>query len=249
MTTELVPEHFLALWRRASGDYPPHPLQVTPQLDDRDDLARTINELERVFDEQKYEYFRLAARVLAEPEVYIEVFGEVLDQQVRVCAAQLGQYAAIAAEVVSGDGPRILLGVGGLSQFPERVIGSLPANAGGSRVFAPVSDDPSSGDEVPRNVLRDPWAAPEPASLQKAYERGRIGEGNITVYRGPRVGRKHLLGRLSWVDLNRDGRYLVTTRSRGEVRPGGPEVLARELGTLVAEGVQDFRDEEERGGW
>ncbi|NLG56311.1 MAG: hypothetical protein GX542_11820 [Rhodococcus sp.] len=241
---KLYPEQFLAFWELTDHDAPPYPIKAIGRHDDSQLLIQERAQLRRELQADNND-ITIAMRVLANPEVYVEITGTVQDTNVRIAAGVLTDRIAIASEIVHDGHNVVALGLAGTRGLSQRLVGAIPANAGGTRTFAPVSAAPSIdvGGE-PDSYMTSVWGDDRPAAgFADACAASGVGGGSVEVFRGPRLGREHKVGRVGWVDLGGDGRYISGPYNVGTINSGGPEAFTTAVQTLIAEALEEHRSE------
>lgn len=213
----MTPDQFAMAWSRTDGDRIPYPLAVRLSARDTAERAAQLPALtdwcERTLDAD----LEAALRVLARPDVCVEVFGERTGEDgvtkpVRVLGAASGNVAVVASQRPGSErdrGAELTVIAGGATSLPGRVVSMLPGCPAGTgpRLNAPLS----RVIEDSRNLVTMPVAGPtEPTRIRKLLRQRRDGIGQIVVS----VRRDEELdpfGVLCWVDVAEDGRYLVRT--------------------------------------
>lgn len=213
-------EQFGALWDDTGQDRQPYPLALIS-------TARTYNafefqqrEIREAFAGDDRQDVRLAVRILAEPEVFVEISGLTYEKKpIRVVGAQLQRWCAIAVQepgpTPTGGGD-VVLGSGIRQDLAALLIGQIPQNAAGKRAFA-RNDEPEE-DFFSQSILRSANAAPAAPKLEHAMRGGFAGRGTVRVFHGPRHVRGEL-GAARWIDIAGDGRYVIGPRDMKRLYP------------------------------
>ncbi|AOW92561.1 secretion protein [Rhodococcus sp. WMMA185] len=240
---QLRGEQFGALWAATGHDRPPFPFSLISPARTYNAFEHEQNQIREAFAADDRQNVRAAVNVLAEPEVFVEVVGQTVDEApIRIIGAQLQRWCAIAVQqpgatpAVGGD---VVLGAGITDDLASLLIGLIPQNAAGRRTFA-RRDEPEP-DYFSQGVLRSAGAASAAPKLENAMRKAYAGSGTIRVLQGPR----HVRGELStmrWIDIAGDGRYLVGPRDPNAAAAAGPELLVRTLTSLIGEGLRMQRE-------
>lgn len=240
---QLGAAHFGALWYETGLDRYPFPFDIASGFEWQVDAERYEREVRAAFAGPEHERLHAAVRVLAHPDVHVAVTGRTVDGvRIRVIAAQADRFAAIAVQRPGTDdahGGDVVLGFGSVDRLAGAIIGVLPQNAGGHKEFQRSSAESSSGS---LGFLTSASATRPAPRLEQELAAGHAGHGAVRVWAGPRYGRQLEVGRLRWIDIAGDGRYLIGPGDRDRARPGGPDRLTTALGKLVQIGLDDTRD-------
>ncbi|MEU4316605.1 ESX secretion-associated protein EspG [Nocardia sp. NPDC024068] len=237
MTWTLGPDQFALAWDRTVGDRIPYPLAVRLSARDSVERGAQLPGLRAWCDTTLDADLEAALRVLAAPEVSVEVFGQDGDgaTTVRILGASAGRIAVVAAQ---GPGPlpdrggELRIGATAAASLPGRVIAALPpAPPGtGERLRAPRSEVVLDG----RDRVTVPVSGPTvPSRMRRRLKQRRSGIGQIvvSVRRGAEV---KPFGVLCWIDIADDGRYTVHTGRDVEIAPVGAEAFTNSLRPMVA---------------
>lgn len=236
-------EQFGALWHDTGQDRQPYPLALISS-------ARTYNafefqqrEIREAFAADDRQDVRLAVRILAEPEVFVEISGQTYEKKpIRVIGAQLQRWCAIAVQepgTTPAGGGDVILGSGIRQDLAALMIGQIPQNAAGKRTFA-RNDEPEE-DYFSQSILRSAGAAPAPSKLEDAMRARFAGRGTIRAFQGPRHVRGEL-GTARWIDIAGDGRYVIGPRDMNAAVPADPQFLASAVASLINRGLREQRE-------
>lgn len=237
MTWTLGPDQFALAWDRTVGDRIPYPLAVRLSARDSVERGAQLPALREWCDTALDADLEAALRVLAAPEVSVEVVGQDGDgaPTVRVLGASAGRIAVVAAQ---GPGPlpdrggELRIGTTAAASLPGRVVAALPAAPAGTgeRLRAPRADVVLDG----RDRVTVPVSGPTvPSLLRRRLKLRRTGIGQIvvSVRRGAAVTP---FGVLCWIDIADDGRYTVHTGRDVDIAPVGAEAFTKSLRPMVA---------------
>ncbi|WP_072688858.1 ESX secretion-associated protein EspG [Rhodococcus marinonascens] len=236
-------EQFGALWAATGQDRQPFPFTLVSPARTYNAFEHEQQQIREAFAGEDRQNVRTAVRVLAEPEVFVEISGETVDEvPIRIIGAGLQRWCAVAVQrpgatpAVGGD---VILGAGITDDLASVLIGLIPQNAAGRRTFA-RRDEPEP-DYFSQGILRSAGAAPPARKLENAMRKGHAGSGTIRVLRGPRHVRGEL-GTMRWIDISGDGRYLIGPRDPNAAAAAGPELLVSALSAAIGEGLRLQRE-------
>ncbi|MGW4714982.1 ESX secretion-associated protein EspG [Nocardia sp. NPDC004260] len=257
----LTPDQFALAWSRTDGDRIPYPLAV--RLSARDTAERTaqLPALDRWCDQVLDADLEAALRILAQPDLRVEVFGqrdaapEPLSREhsgprppaidtgresearpIRILGAAAGNIAVVAAQrpgATPDRGGDVRLFAGSSKTLCPRIVSMLPENNPGMlpRLTAPLSQV----GEDSRNLVTVPVAGPSiPSRIRKLLRQPREGIGQMVVSARRGMGEPRPFGVLCWIDVVADGRYAVRTGTDVDVVAVTAERLAAQLRPLVA---------------
>lgn len=236
-------EQFGALWHDTGQDRQPYPFALISSARTYNAFEQQQREIREAFAGDDRQDVRMAVRILAEPEVFVEISGETYEKKpIRIIGAQLQRWCAIA---VQEPGPKpagggdVVLGSGIRQDLGALLIGQVPQNAAGKRTFA-RNDEPEE-DFYSQDILRSAGASPASPRLEDVLRAGYAGRGTIRVFRGPRYVRGEL-GSARWVDIAGDGRYVVGPRDKNAAVPADPGFLASAVDSLITRGLREQRE-------
>lgn len=217
MNWTLSPDQFALAWDRTDGDRIPYPLAVRLSARDTAERAAQLPALHQWCGDALDADLEAALRVLGNPDITVEVFGQCGDTAhapgpVRVLGAAAGDVAVVVAQRPGTEpdrGAELRIAVGGAATLAGRVVRALPTNAAGTaaRFTAPraqVTEDS-------RNLVTMPVAGPTVSTrIRRLLNQQRDGLGQIvvSVHAG---GTAQPFGVLCWIDVSGDGRYAVRT--------------------------------------
>lgn len=235
---------FGALWDGTGLDRYPFPFDIVSTFVTPDDAQRYEHDVRAAFAGPEHERLRAAVGVLAHPEVHVAVTGRTVDDAaLRVIGAQSGRFAAIAVQQPGADeehGGDVILGFGAAGQLGAQIVGVLPPNVGGHNEF---HRSPARSDDGPRGFLTTATATRSAPLLEQVLADRHAGNGAIRVKSGPRYGRQLEVGRLRWIDIAGDGRYVIGPRDPNRAVPTAPDRLTAALDRLVQVGLETARDD------
>lgn len=241
---------FGALWASYEEFHTPIPLFL-------DQCASTIDEHERVAaqvrgafagDEREREHVRDAVRILAQPQVYVEISGVREDgSSICVLGALSGNWAAIAVQRPVPAAGDVALRVCDARQLGYLRVGTLPHNAAGTVVFA--GRDELDPDRVAGSIMVNVSGRASKPRFEDAVSRALAGQGMVRVYAGSR-DRPELVGWLRWFDIAGVGRYCVSSRREDAAVPLGPEQFVGAMNAEIAAAISIVHSEDEyEGAW
>ncbi|MFB7875971.1 ESX secretion-associated protein EspG [Nocardia sp. NPDC056064] len=221
MNWHVTPDQFALAWARVDGDRIPYPLAVRASARDTVERAAQQPALDawcaRVLDAD----LSAALRVLADPEIRVEVCGRTT-VPVRMLGAVSADIAVLAVQEpgsAEDRGGTVHVQVGSTRRLAAQIFSRIPAQRPGSlpRLGAPVA----KVREDSRDLVTAPVAGPSDAArVRRLLQRPRTGIGQILVAAGRE---KDPSGVLSWIDVTGDGRYLVHTAHRVDITPATAE--------------------------
>ncbi|GEM35272.1 hypothetical protein NN3_62790 [Nocardia neocaledoniensis NBRC 108232] len=231
MNWHLTPDQFALAWARTDGDRIPYPLAVRASARDTAERAAKQPALDawcaRVLDAD----LSAALRVLAKPEIRVEVSGRA-PAPVRILGAVTGDVAVLAVQEpgsAEDRGGAVHVQVGSTKRFAAQVFSRLPAHPPGTGDRLSALADRVREDS--RDLVTAPVAGPSDAArIRRLLQRARTGIGQILVGAGTS---ESPTGVLSWIDVTGDGRYLVYAAHRVDIAPATPECAADWLRRLL----------------
>lgn len=249
----LTPDQFALAWSRTDGDRIPYPLAVRLSARDIGERAAQLPALERWCDQVLDADLEAALRVLAEPDLRVEVFGqrdaapredggprpatdtEPAVRPVRILGAAAGNIAVVAAQrpgATPDRGGEVRLFAGSSKSLCARIVSMLPENTPGTlpRLTAPLTQV----GEDSRNLVTVPVAGPStPSRIRKLLRQPREGIGQMVVSARRGAGELRPFGVLCWIDVVADGRYAVRTGADVDIVAVNAERFAAHLRPLV----------------
>ncbi|WP_069164052.1 ESX secretion-associated protein EspG [Nocardia altamirensis] len=243
MNWTLTPDQFALAWARTDGDRMPYPLAV--RLSARDSVERDaqLPALTAWCDQVLDADLEAALRVLAAPELRIEVYGErepgqepnAVVRPVRVLGAAAGNVAVVAAQrpgATPDRGGDIRLFVGSVKSLTARVVSMLPEYPPGTvpRLTAPLARVV----EDSRDLVTVPVAGPTvPARIRRLLRQPRDGIGQLVVSARQANGELRPFGVFCWIDVSDDGRYSVRTGANVDIVPVSAHGFIAQLRPMV----------------
>lgn len=217
MNWHLSPDQFALAWARTDGDRIPYPLAVRASARDSVERAAQQPALEAWCAAALDADLSAALRVLAKPEIRVEVSGHA-GEPVRMLGAVTGDVAVLAVQApgtAADRGGTVHVQVGGTKRFAAQVFTRMPAHPVGT---GPVLSAPAARvREDSRDLVTAPVAGPsEAARIRKLLQRPRCGIGQILVGTG---AEEAPAGVLSWIDVTGDGRYLIHAAHHVDITP------------------------------
>lgn len=257
----LTPDQFALAWSRTDGDRIPYPLAVRLSARDTTERIAQLPALERWCDQVLDADLEAALRILAQPDLRVEVFGQrdapdpaprdksgsgpptgtgpgprSATRPIRILGAAAGNIAVVAAQrsgETSDRGGDVRLFAGSSKTLCPRIVSMLPENSPGMlpRLTAPLSQV----GEDSRNLVTVPVAGPStPSRIRRLLRQPREGIGQMVVSARRGAGELRPFGVLCWIDVVADGRYAVRTGTDVDVVAVTAERLAAQLRPLVA---------------
>ncbi|MCQ4121998.1 ESX secretion-associated protein EspG [Rhodococcus tibetensis] len=201
---------FTALWAQTGQDRIPFPFRGASPLSDAVEFAAEQNRIRAEFDAPEHDNLAAALRVLAQPELRIEIsgsLGESNDNPIRLLGGMARGHAVAAqqhagAEVVIRRCEPYDLGRQLIAQLPDVDAGHAP------------------GVVFPREEMTGRAELSVRArAVTELLARRSTSQGTVLVIRGGRES-SHSVGGVAWRDLDADGRYLVWGDTTVAVEPG-----------------------------
>lgn len=240
---QLRGEQFGALWDASGQDRPPFPLSPTSPERTRDAFEYEQRRIQEAFAGEDRDNVRLAVRILAEPEVFVEIAGETVEKTpIRIIGAQLQRWCAIAVQKpgpTPAAGGDVVLGAGITADLAALLVGQVPQNAAGKRTFA--RNDVNEDDHFSGSILTSPSASGSAPRLEDAMRAGYAGRGTVRVCQGPRHTRAEL-GVIRWLDVAGDGRYMIGPRDPDAAVSADPQLVVQTLASLITRGLHAQRE-------
>ncbi|MCA2206226.1 ESX secretion-associated protein EspG [Nocardia rosealba] len=231
MNWHLTPDQFALAWARTDGDRIPYPLAVRASARDTAERAAARPALDAWCARTLDPDLSAALRVLAKPEIRVEVCGHA-PAPVRMLGAVAGDVAVLAVQspgIAADRGGDLHVQVGATKRFAPQVFSRMPRQPVGTgpRIAAPAA----RVREDSRDLVTVPVAGPSDAArIRKLLQRPRTGIGQILVAPG---ADEPATGVLSWIDVTGDGRYLVHSGHQVSVAPATPDTAADWLRRLL----------------
>ncbi|KQY38715.1 hypothetical protein ASD42_10170 [Nocardia sp. Root136] len=231
MNWHFTPDQFALTWARTDGDRIPYPLAVRASARDTVERAAQQPALEAWCARTLDADLAAALRVLAKPEIRVEVCGHA-PAPVRMLGAVTADVAVLAVQdpgTAPDRGGSVHVQVGSTKRLAAQVFSRLPAQPPGliPRITAPAT----RVEEDSRDLVTAPVAGPSDAArIRRLLQRPRSGIGQILVAAGsdPKP-----TGVLSWIDLTDDGRYLVHASRHIDITPATPDTAVEWLRRLL----------------
>lgn len=239
MKWKFTPDQFAHVWAQAGLDRIPYPLSVRPSAQTDNARAKHLRALGTWHAEFATPDVEVALRVLAAPVLRVEVFGLVgVDDSrpVRVLGAGVGDAVAVVSQVPGVNpevGGNITLTLGPPETSATRIVSALPINGAGreperSATLVEVQQDSKS------IVMSSPTVKSVAGQIRKVLNAPRNGIGQILITERADAAVPLPPTVLSWIDVARDGRYIVRTEDDVRVVPAPTAVLTDELRRLLA---------------
>ncbi|EOM78078.1 ESX secretion-associated protein EspG [Rhodococcus rhodnii] len=246
-------DQFAALWSETGLDESPYPLHLGVSAPTLDEHERLQQQIRAHFAGEAGDGVRDVIRVLATPEVFVEVSGiDASGSRIRVLGARNQQFGAVAVQFPGARddlGGEIRLRLIPGSAMGTAIAALLPPNAPGTRVFA-RNDEPEP-DYFSGRILQDVAAPARASRFEAAVRAGYAGAGTIRVATGPRYADSEVAW-LRWFDIAGDGRYVITSRDENAAKSARGEQVGKWCDRMMTQGIETFREarvESVRGGW
>ncbi|MFC4375338.1 ESX secretion-associated protein EspG [Nocardia halotolerans] len=230
MNWHLTPDQFALAWARTDGDRIPYPLAVRASARDSAERAAQQPALDAWCARTLDPDLSAALRVLAKPEIRVEVCGRS-GVPVRMLGAVAGDIAVLAVQEPGSTEDRggpLHVQVGATKRFAAQVFARMPGQPMGmaTRLAAPAA----RVREDSRDLVTAPVAGPSDAArIRRLLQRPRTGIGQILVT----GAEESPTGVLSWIDVTGDGRYLIHAAHQVSVTPATSEIATDWLRRLL----------------
>ncbi|QYB06353.1 ESX secretion-associated protein EspG [Rhodococcus sp. USK10] len=238
MNWRLTSAQFMCLWEATDLDRMPYPLKYRSAAATEDQYAIQQRELEQwrsALDEPK---LVAAIQALRNPQVSVTVLAPSpeLHSGIRRRGSIRGRVAVVAEQLRSEPGRgdiRIDAGAESVDGFTDRLLDDLPDCAPGRTPSLTAHPDDVQNRGTGTSVLQNARAS-DGTRLRGIVGRPRTGIGYICI-RGARSGLDEpVLGELTWIDVESDGRYLYHQDDRVHLRSATVRVVRDELSKRVA---------------
>ena len=238
MNWRLTSAQFMCLWEAPDLDRMPYPLQYRSAAATEDQYAVQQRELEQwrtALDEPK---LVAAIQALRDPQLSVTVLAPSpeLDSGLRRRGSIRGR-AAVVAEQLRGEPGRgdirIDAGTEGVDWLTTQLLKDLPGCAPGRTPSLTAHPDDLENRSSGASVLQSARAS-DGTLLRRIVGRPRTGIGYICI-RGARSGLDEpVLGELTWIDVEADGRYLYHQDDRVHLRSATVRLVRDELSKRVS---------------
>ncbi|NDV04447.1 ESX secretion-associated protein EspG [Rhodococcus sp. IEGM 248] len=238
MNWRLTSAQFMCLWEATDLDRMPYPLQYRSAAATENQYAVQQRELEQwrtALDEPK---LVAAIQALRDPQLSVTVLAPSpeLDSGLRRRGSIRGR-AAVVAEQLRGEPGRgdirIDAGTAGVDWLTTQLLKDLPGCAPGRTPSLTAHPDDLENRGSGTSVLQNARAS-DGTLLRRIVGRPRTGIGYICI-RGARNGLDEpVLGELTWIDVEADGRYLYHQDDRVHLRSATVRLVRDELSKRVS---------------
>jgi hypothetical protein len=244
----LSPDEFRHVWGETDLDTPPEPLEVWSSYRMRDEAERAHAAIRAQYPPGADVDLSAALRILAAPDTRVCVVGGRLDgvNAVRVVGAAVRHDAALAVQEpgpTPDHGGAVHLWLGKRASLAGMVAGAFPPAPGG-RVPALTAAARDLDDErrpvtvrvaaMPTRRQSDPAA-----EMRRLLAQPAVAQGAVRIETRRDAERPPAPVYLSWRDVARDGRYLISPNAH-EVRlvPGSRDGIAHYLDRYLNPALQ-----------
>ncbi|PBC56954.1 ESX secretion-associated protein EspG [Rhodococcus sp. ACPA1] len=238
MNWRLTSAQFMCHWEATDLDRMPYPLQYRSAAATEDQYAVQQRELERwrtALDEPK---LVAAIQALRDPQLSVTVLAPSpeLDSGLRRRGSIRGRVAVVAEQLRGAPGRgdiRIDAGTEGVDWLTTQLLKDLPGCAPGRTPSLTAHPDDLENRSSGASVLQSARAS-DGTLLRRIVGRPRTGIGYICI-RGARSGLDEpVLGELTWIDVEADGRYLYHQDDRVHLRSATVRLVRDELSKRVS---------------
>ncbi|MFC0447538.1 ESX secretion-associated protein EspG [Rhodococcus jostii] len=236
----LTSAQFMCLWEATDLDRMPYPLQYRSAAATEDEYAVQQRELEQwrtALDEPK---LVAAIQALRNPQLSITVLApSPEDSGLRLRGSIRGRVAVVAEQLRGAPGRgdiRIDAGAESVDWLATQLVKDLPDCPPGRTTSLTAHPDDVRTRNTGSSVLQNAQVS-DGTLLRRIVSRPRTGIGYICI-RGARSGLvEPVLGELTWIDVEGDGRYLYHQDDRVHLRSASARVVREELSTRVSAAV------------
>ncbi|NLU84349.1 ESX secretion-associated protein EspG [Rhodococcus sp. HNM0569] len=243
-------EQFAALWEGAGQDTQPYPFTLVSSASTRDEHEHRQNRIRSAFAGSDRDDVRAAVRILADPEVFVEISGVDVDgSPIRVVGAQLHRWCSVAVQqagLTADAGGDVVLGAGIAAGLAPLLVGVIPENDAGRITFARRDEDENHF--ASRSVLDCGWDRAPTPRFEDVMTVACAGRGQIKVFTAPRY-RSNEIGLVRWFDAAADGRYMIGPRDPAAAVPASPQLMVDTVTALVEQGLAERRERTEAQWW
>lgn len=238
MNWRLTSAQFMCLWEATDLDRMPYPLQYRSAAATADRYAvqqRELAQWRTALDEPK---LVAAIQALRDPQLSVTVLAPSpeLDSGLRRRGSIRGRVAVVAEQLRGEPGRgdiRIDAGTEGVDWLTTQLLKGLPDCAPGRTPSLTAHPDDLENRSSGTSVLQNARAS-DGTLLRGIVGRPRTGIGYICI-RGPRSGLDEpVLGELTWIDVEADGRYLYHQDDRVHLRSATVRLVRDELSKRVS---------------
>ncbi len=235
MTWSFTPDEFAHVWRETGSQEYPYPLRIVEPTRTAAEATRLRAAIEQRLPRGADPELSAALRLAAAPAARLVAIGGGESENGRI--RLLGTIAANRATLIVQQ-PVFSPGLGGIVRISTHRADELAAAA--IAVLPPVGRGRS-----PRRSVAEPappgaaavaaGSAPDrsAAQVRRVLSAPRTGEGHIRIDTGLHEPRPDTPQYLSWVDIARDGRYLIRTDGTIRIAPVSGDDVAAYLQRLL----------------
>jgi hypothetical protein len=237
----LTSAQFMCLWEATDLDRMPYPLQYRSAAATDDRYAVQQRELEQWRTALDEPNLVAAIQALRHPQLSVTVLAPSpeLDSGLRRRGSIRGRVAVVAEQLRGAPGRgdiRIDAGTEGVDWLTTQLVKGLPDCPPGRTASLTAHPDDVEARNTGSSVLQNARVS-DGTLLRRIVGRPRTGIGYICI-RGARSGLDEpVLGELTWIDVEGDGRYLYHQDDRVHLRPATARVVQEELSKRVSAAV------------
>jgi hypothetical protein len=233
-----TPDEFAHIWRETDLDVYPYPVQIIETPRTANEAAVLRRSIEKRLPLKADPELSTALRIVADPEIRIAAIGgsEGDDaKRIRILGSIESTRAVLVVQqpgITAAFGSVVRVSLFHTRYLAERVVGQLPTTARGNepRRSAPMPD-------VRNNkvvITSDPKVKSVPGQIRRLLSAPRTAEGHFRIETKLHDDYPSDPKHLTWVDIAKDGRYLIHTDGELKIAPVSTESVAAYLQKLIA---------------
>ncbi|MCM6776088.1 ESX secretion-associated protein EspG [Nocardia sp. CDC159] len=248
---------FYVLWQDATGDRLPWPFFYTNRMDTIDEFEKMRLEARERLRRELDPYFGEVLAAFAQPDIWIAVNGwdgrkpREPKGLVRIRAARRGDRGWLIIQETGGtywDASGFTVTEGGAVALADDLVAALPA-AGPGKGNDLILPERGGTDEldfsVGRSAVHDSFDETVTDRAQRFLDTVPVCTGSIDIEQGrsifgPRGLTRH---RLTWRDLEGDGRYVIDDQHPPVARPSDDKRMISLINGRIAEIIRAIKDE------
>ncbi|NLG56386.1 MAG: ESX secretion-associated protein EspG [Rhodococcus sp.] len=237
---------FAALYSSHQVELLPYPFDIVLPYEYVELNDKFFEEVRVAFNRPQFDHLRSAVKVLAEPEIYVQVSGiNAQGEKIRVIAAQVQHLVAIAVQLPGPSpmkGGDVIIAYSEAGKLGTQIVGVLPANASGTKEFASRQESTQEQEyDYSASIFTTVTATATRPRLEDVVSQ-IVGQGLVEVHSGPRHDRNGSHYKTKWIDIAADGRYVLGPKNFDNAVPCDPAGLIKRVDAMVLKTLQDVRN-------
>lgn len=228
MSWTFTPDEFAHVWAETDLDRYPYPLRILETPGTESEAEKLRVELDQRLPPGADPDLSACLHILAAPHTRIAAVGSAsgYHSQIRVLACAVYDRAVLLVQEpgsIPDYGGRVRIAIGHSAKLGARIAAQLPDTPAGNEPARSASTESIQDDE---RVVVDQRAAPAVRRLLRKLHSAR---GHIRIE--PRLDRPTAATPVhyTWIDVERDGRYLIKSDETVHIVPASPSQLAAQL--------------------